>query len=75
MVHNALDGKWDEARKDHYELYSLFSMMFIETNPIPVKTAMAMMGKVREEFRLPLCGLTAGNRVKLEELLGRYGLK
>lgn len=75
MVHNALDGKWDEARKDHYELYSLFQMMFIETNPIPVKTALAMMGKVREEFRLPLCGLTAGNRVKLEELLGRYGLK
>jgi len=74
MVHSALDGKWDEARKAHYELYSLFDMMFIETNPIPVKTSLAMMGNLREEFRLPLCGLSSANRVKLEELLERYGL-
>ena len=74
MVHSALDGKWDEARKDHYYLYSLFQMMFIETNPIPVKTALAMMGKVREEFRLPLCGLSPSHRAELEELLERYGL-
>ncbi len=75
MVHSALEGRWDEARKDHYELYSLFNMMFIETNPIPVKTALAMMGKVKEEFRLPLCGLSSENRIKLESLLGSYGLK
>jgi len=75
MVHNALDGKWDEARKDHYELYSLFQMMFIETNPIPVKTALAMMGKVREEFRLPLCGLSPVSRAKLEGLLRSYKLQ
>ena len=74
MVHSALEGKWDEARKGHYYLYSLFQMMFIETNPIPVKTALAMIGKVREEFRLPLCGLSPSHRAELEELLGRYSL-
>lgn len=74
LVHSALDGKWEEARELHFQLYSLFQMMFLETNPIPVKTALAMMGKVREEFRLPLCGLSPGHRVELEELLQRYQL-
>lgn len=74
LVHAALDGKWDEARDLHYQLYSLFQAMFIETNPIPVKTSLAMMGKIREEFRLPLCGLSPGHRVELEELLQRYEL-
>ena len=74
MVHSALEGKWDEARKGHYYLYSLFQMMSIETNPIPVKTALAMIGRVREEFRLPLCGLSPSHRAELEELLERYSL-
>ena len=74
LVHAALGGKWDEARDLHYQLYSLFQAMFIETNPIPVKTSLAMMGKIREEFRLPLCGLAPGHRVELEELLQRYEL-
>jgi 4-hydroxy-tetrahydrodipicolinate synthase len=74
LVHSALDGKWDEAREVHFQLYSLFQAMFIETNPIPVKTALAMMGRIREEFRLPLCGLSPGHRVELEELLQRYQL-
>ena len=74
LVHAALEGKWDQARELHFQLYSLFQMMFLETNPIPVKTSLAMMGKVREEFRLPLCGLSPGHRVELEELLERYRL-
>jgi len=74
LVHAALDGNWEEARERHFQLYSLFQMMFLETNPIPVKTSLAMMGKVREEFRLPLCGLSPGHRVELEELLQRYEL-
>ncbi|MDP8236937.1 MAG: 4-hydroxy-tetrahydrodipicolinate synthase [Candidatus Erginobacter occultus] len=74
LVHAALDGNWEEARERHFQLYSLFQMMFLETNPIPVKTSLAMMGKVREEFRLPLCGLSPGHRVELEELLQRYQL-
>ena len=74
MVHAALENRWEEAREKHFHLYDLFQAMFIETNPIPVKTSLAMMGKVREEFRLPLCGLSPGHRVELEELLQRYRL-
>jgi 4-hydroxy-tetrahydrodipicolinate synthase len=48
--------------------------MFYETNPIPVKTALAMMGKIREEFRLPLCSMTDANRKKLEAALKSYGI-
>jgi 4-hydroxy-tetrahydrodipicolinate synthase len=48
--------------------------MFIETNPIPVKTSLAMMGKIKEEFRLPLCPMTEANRKKLETALRSYGL-
>jgi 4-hydroxy-tetrahydrodipicolinate synthase len=43
--------------------------LFIETNPIPAKTALAMMGKVREEFRLPLCGMSGANRKVLAKVL------
>ncbi len=74
LVRAALEGRWDEARRVHFCLYSLFQMMFIETNPIPVKTSLAMMGKIREEFRLPLCGLSPAHRVELEDLLQRYEL-
>ena len=62
-------GKFDEARKIHYSLEPLNAAMFIETNPIPVKTALAMMGKIREEFRLPLCEMTPQNRDKLAKAL------
>ncbi|MBF0519270.1 MAG: 4-hydroxy-tetrahydrodipicolinate synthase, partial [Nitrospirae bacterium] len=51
-------GKIDEARAIHYKLDILNAAMFIETNPIPVKTALAMMGKIQEEFRLPLCEMS-----------------
>jgi 4-hydroxy-tetrahydrodipicolinate synthase len=43
--------------------------MFIETNPIPAKTALAMMGRIREEFRLPLCEMSPANREKLKGVL------
>jgi 4-hydroxy-tetrahydrodipicolinate synthase len=62
-------GKFDEARKIHYTLEPLNAAMFIETNPIPVKTALAMMGKIREEFRLPLCEMAPQNRDKLAKVL------
>ena len=56
------NGKFDEARKLHYKLEPLNASMFIETNPIPVKTALAMMGKIQEEFRLPLCEMAPANK-------------
>jgi len=43
--------------------------LFIETNPIPAKTALAMMGKIREEFRLPLCAMSGANRKVLAKVL------
>ncbi|MBI5638840.1 MAG: 4-hydroxy-tetrahydrodipicolinate synthase [Nitrospirae bacterium] len=62
-------GRFDEARAVHYKLEPLNASMFIETNPIPVKTALAMMGKIKEEFRLPLCEMAASNRDKLKKVL------
>ena len=67
-------GKFDEARKIHFALEPLNASMFIETNPIPVKTALAMMGKIQEEFRLPLCEMALANREKLKNVLRSYKL-
>jgi len=62
-------GDFDGARKLHYWLEPLNAAMFIETNPIPVKTALAMMKKIKEEFRLPLCEMASANRDKLKKVL------
>ncbi len=62
-------GRYDEARKIHFHLEPLNAAMFFETNPIPVKTALAMMGKIGEEFRLPLCEMATANRDKLRKVL------
>ena len=62
-------GQYDEARKIHFRLEPLNAAMFIETNPIPAKTALAMMGKIKEEFRLPLCEMSRDNREKLKGVL------
>jgi 4-hydroxy-tetrahydrodipicolinate synthase len=67
-------GSYDEARKIHYMLEALNASMFIETNPIPVKTALAMMRKIREEFRLPLCEMSGPNKEKLKNVLKSYKL-
>jgi 4-hydroxy-tetrahydrodipicolinate synthase len=67
-------GRFDEARKIHFMLEPLNASMFIETNPIPVKTALAMMGKIQEEFRLPLCEMAQANKEKLRNVLKGYKL-
>jgi 4-hydroxy-tetrahydrodipicolinate synthase len=64
-----LKGQHDNARAIHYKLEPLNAVMFIETNPIPVKTALAMMGKIKEEFRLPLCEMSSANKEKLKKVL------
>src|SRR5205814_2186278 len=53
MVHAALDGDWKRARELHYKLFPLARAAFLETNPIPIKEAMAMAGMIEPEFRLP----------------------
>ncbi len=67
-------GKMEEALKLHYKMEPLHSLMFIETNPIPVKTALALMGRINEEFRLPLCAMSDANKDKLKKALKDYGL-
>jgi len=68
------DGKIEEAKRLHYKLEPLNQAMFIETNPIPAKTALSMMGKIQEEFRLPLCPMSSENKDKLRKALVNYGL-
>ena len=68
------NGKFDEARKIHFKLEPLNAAMFIETNPIPVKTALALMGKIEEEFRLPLCEMSSANKEKLKKVLKDFKL-
>ncbi len=62
-------GNIQQARKIHYQLEPLNAAMFYETNPIPAKTALAMMKKIKEEFRLPLCEMAPANREKLKKTL------
>ena len=67
-------GKTEEALRLHYKLEPLHSPMFVETNPIPVKTSLALMGRINEEFRLPLCPMSEANKEKLKKALRDYGL-
>ena len=69
MVHAALDGKTSEAEKLDKNLAELFKACFIETNPIPIKTALAMKGMCHEVFRLPMCTMEDANKEKLREVL------
>ncbi len=74
LVELMLDGKIEEARKLHFELLPLMQINFIESSPIPVKAALAMMGMVEEVYRLPLVPLKSENRVRLEKVLEAQGL-
>jgi 4-hydroxy-tetrahydrodipicolinate synthase len=64
-----LSGDWKRARELHLKLFPLCQAMFCETNPIPVKTAMALMGMINGELRLPLCPMSEANRSKLKAAL------
>jgi 4-hydroxy-tetrahydrodipicolinate synthase len=74
MTHAALDGDFKRARELHLRLFPLCRAMFFETNPIPVKEAMAMLGMIQPEFRLPLCRMSDANRERLQGALTRHGL-
>ena len=74
LAHLCLDGKFDEARKLHFQLLPLMQVNFIETNPIPVKAALAMMGIIEEVYRLPMVAMKPENRAKLEKALAAQGL-
>ena len=69
LVDSFQAGRIDEARRIHFALSALFAALFYETNPIPVKEAMGMMGKIDPELRLPLCAMGADNRNQLTRVL------
>jgi len=74
MVRAFNDGDLAGARELHFRLMPLARAMFLETNPVPVKTALALMGRIALEVRLPLYEMTPENRVRLEGVLRSYGL-
>lgn len=74
MVDLALNEKYEEARKIHLKLVPVFKGLFIETNPIPVKTALSLMGKIEANWRLPLCEMTNENLKKFKGILKEAGL-
>jgi 4-hydroxy-tetrahydrodipicolinate synthase len=73
MTDLALAGKWDEARALHYKLLPLMDANFIESSPGPVKAAMAMMGLLEEQFRLPLVPVRETTRQKMKDTLAALG--
>jgi 4-hydroxy-tetrahydrodipicolinate synthase len=74
MVHAALENDIKRARELHYRLFPMARAAFLETNPIPIKEAMAMAGMLEPEFRLPMCRMSDANRDTLRGILRQYAL-
>ncbi len=74
MIDAFRNGDISKARQLHYKMWPLHEAMFLETNPIPVKAALALMGMISWELRLPLTPLSEPNRDRLRTVLSAYGL-
>jgi 4-hydroxy-tetrahydrodipicolinate synthase len=74
MVRAALRGDWETARRYHYRLLPLMEANFLESNPIPVKAALALMGKIENTLRLPLVPAGDTTRRRIQEILDELGL-
>ena len=74
FVRTALAGDMAKARELHLKYYQLFHDLFIDTNPIMVKEALALMGKIDLAYRLPLCETTEANRARMAETLKELGI-
>ncbi len=70
----AAAGKWDEARDLHFRMLELNDVLFIEINPVPLKTALSLMGLIEARWRLPLGPMLPENETRLRSTLHRYGL-
>jgi 4-hydroxy-tetrahydrodipicolinate synthase len=75
LVRTFLKGHAREAEQLHRKFYPLFRDLFIEPNPVPVKAALAKLGWMTEEVRLPLVPLQPASRERLEQTLKEYGFK
>lgn len=74
LTHAFLGGDWKRAKEIHLKLFPLCQAMFYETNPIPVKTAMALLGMIGGELRLPLSSMSESNLNRLKAAMRAYGL-
>jgi len=74
MCNAFFKGDLARARELHYKMWPLIEAMFIETNPVPVKTAVKMLGKITGEVRQPLCPMSEANENKLRQVMQKYGL-
>ena len=74
MVQAALDGDYATARAQHLELLEFHTAMFIESNPVPVKTSLGLLGKSDPRVRLPLVDMSAETLEKLKTVLKKYSL-
>lgn len=74
MVNYALDGDFEAAANAHYELYDLMKVCFVETNPVPAKTALNLMGRPAGHVRMPLAPLKDESKAKLKEVLKKLDL-
>jgi 4-hydroxy-tetrahydrodipicolinate synthase len=73
MVNALMEGDFERGRNIHYQLLPLFKALFIQTNPIPVKTAASLLGLCSDEMRLPLVPMSGDALIDLEEALERHG--
>jgi 4-hydroxy-tetrahydrodipicolinate synthase len=74
LTEACLAGEWEKGREIQMQLIPLIRALFIETNPIPVKTALAIMGKCKGDLRLPLTPMAEGNVKKLRQAMTDAGL-
>ena len=74
MIAAALSGDLQKAASLHFKLLPLMNINFVETNPLPVKTALSLMGKIKPVFRLPLVPMQTGNIEKLKKTLNELKL-
>ena len=74
LVSDCAAEKMDAARELHLRFYQLFKDLFIEPNPVPIKTALAMAGKMQPDVRLPLCEMSKDNLRRLRTTLEQLGL-
>jgi len=74
VMNAALDGNLEKARELHYKILPLMNVNFIESNPIPAKAALAMMGLIEENYRLPLVRINPANRERVAKIVEELGL-
>jgi 4-hydroxy-tetrahydrodipicolinate synthase len=74
MVVAVDEGRWVDAKKMHLKMLDIHNAMFIESNPVPVKTALSLIGKCRADVRLPLVGLQPASLEKLKSVMKGYDL-